>query len=53
MRSFPNIDPENGVDLVKYALCVWDLRKSMSVPPWLAALLVSKPPTLENKLAGL
>ena len=51
MKAFAHCDPENGVDLVKYALCVSDLRTSGSAPPWMRQLLGSQPPTLENKLA--
>jgi len=53
MRAISGCDPENGVDVIKYALCVSDLRQNGAVKPRMAKLLCSKAPTLENKLAAM
>ena len=49
MLALPGCDPEVGLNVVKYALCVTDLRSS-SLPTWLSTLLKGKAATLKNKL---
>ena len=49
MQSLPKCDPEVGLNVVKYALCITDLR-SNSVPSWMATLLAGKAATLNNKV---
>lgn len=52
MQSYPGLNADSALDVVKYAMVINDLR-STTTPSWLLQLLNGRAPTMVNKLAAM